>query len=137
MLIDQEHGFLPMTERELLLHRVERDRLPAVGAALVKLRTVLGIDLLILEILLVELCFADVMEQTGVFHALKDIQGVERQSTGEIAVILGAGGRLEEVRGHQPVQQGLRAVPLDEVSIRIHILFLVIHNVQLLFLVFI
>ena len=34
MLIDQEDGFLPMAERELFLYRVERDRLPAVGAAL-------------------------------------------------------------------------------------------------------
>ena len=61
MLIDQEDRFLPMAERELFLYRVERDRFPAVGAALVKLRAMLGIDLLVPEVLLIELGLATVV----------------------------------------------------------------------------
>ena len=63
VLIDQEDGLLPVAERELLLYRIKRDRLPAVGAALIKLRAVLGIDLLVSEVLLIEFGLAHIVKQ--------------------------------------------------------------------------
>ena len=74
VFIDQEDRFLAVSKREFFIHRVEGDRFPGVGAALVKLSALLRIDLLIFVVYFVKLGLSDVMQQGGNGNRLHPIR---------------------------------------------------------------
>ena len=63
MLIDQKDRFLTVAKGKFLIYRVERHRFQVVSTAFIKLRAMIGVDLLVFEVQLIGLGLTDVMQQ--------------------------------------------------------------------------